>query len=366
MGSTKTCGVSWEMVANNWPANNSSFRIEARPGGRRELTATINTVTPLDLHTCQICGHTASHPSYRVKEMMHGRREEFTYFQCLQCGCLQISEIPQDMSAYYPTNYYSLAAIQTKPQGSLHRIANRLRTRHALAPKPGLGSLMRRFFGPPLVPPYFHQAKLDLNSPILDVGCGAGSFLHGLHRLGFTNLTGVDPYIAENSAPLPGLRILKLEAQQITGSYDLIVMNHSFEHMAAQLEVLEALRHCLSAEGRLVLRIPICSSYAWDTYGSNWVQLDAPRHFFLHSVASLKLLSEKAGLSTESVTFDSWEFQFWGSEQYQQDIPLFDERSWSNGPAKSIFTADQIEAFRLQSEQLNAEGRGDQACFVLR
>ncbi len=96
------------------------------------------------------------------------------------------------------------------------------------------------------------------------------------------------------------------------------------------------------------------------------MQLDAPRHFFLHSLASLKWLTEKAGLSTESVTFDSWEFQFWGSEQYQQDIPLSDERSWSNGPAQSIFTADQIEAFRLQSEQLNAEGRGDQACFVLR
>jgi SAM-dependent methyltransferase len=320
----------------------------------------------LKLYTCQICDHTDSHPIHIAREMMHGCREEFTYFQCLHCGCLQIGEIPKDMSPYYPSNYYSLAAIQCQPQGYWNRAANQLRTRHALAPKPGLGSLMRRVFGPPLVPPYILQAKLDLHSPILDVGCGAGSFLHGLHRLGFTNLTGIDPYIAQDSAPLPGLRIRKLEAKQLTGSYDLIVMNHSFEHMAAQLDVLEALRRCLNAEGRLVLRIPICSSYAWDTYGTNWVQLDAPRHFFLHSLASLELLSEKAGLSIESVSFDSSEFQFWGSEQYQQDIPLFDERSWSSGPAKSIFTAEQIEAFRLQSEQLNAEGRGDQACFVLR
>ena len=297
---------------------------------------------------------------------MQGSREEFTYFQCLQCGCLQISEIPQDMSTYYPKTYYSLATVQSQPQGYWNRVANQLRTRHALTPKPGLGSLMRRVFGPPMMPSYFDQAKLDIHSPILDVGCGAGNFLHGLHRLGFTNLTGIDPYIAQDSAPLPGLRILKLDAQQISGSYDLIVMNHSFEHMAAQLDVLQALRHCLSAEGRLVLRIPICSSYAWETYGTNWVQLDAPRHFFLHSLTSLKWLTEKAGLSTESVTFDSWEFQFWGSEQYQQDIPLSDERSWNNGPAKSIFTTEQIEAFRLKSAQLNSEGKGDQACFMLR
>jgi hypothetical protein len=101
--------------------------------------------------------------------MMHGRREEFTYFQCLHCGCLQISEIPEDMSPYYPNNYYSLAAIQSQPQGYWHRTANQLRTKHALAPKPGLGSLMRRVFGPPLLPPYVQQAKLDLHSPILDV-----------------------------------------------------------------------------------------------------------------------------------------------------------------------------------------------------
>ncbi len=297
---------------------------------------------------------------------MYGSKEEFTYFQCLNCDCLQIGEIPADISPYYPSNYYSLSTLTPVRQGALRRTLNRLRTDHALKPRLGLGSLVRRCFGPPQLPQYFTRIKLQRTSPVLDVGCGSGSFLEGLHRLGFTNLTGIDPYIPQDSSPLPGLRILKGELQRLTDSYDLIVLNHSFEHMEAQVSVLETLRQRLGVGGSLVIRIPICSSHAWREYGPDWVQLDAPRHFFLHSVKSMGLLAEKTGFRIESVSYDSWEFQFWGSEQYRQDIPLLDERSWNNGPEKSIFKPEQIEAFKQHSQQLNEEGLGDQACFILR
>ena len=159
---------------------------------------------------------------------MHGRREEFTYFQSLDCGCLQIGPIPEDVPPHQSNNHFSLAAIQSQPQGDWNRTANQLRTRHALAPKPGWICILRS----------------------LTRAAVRAVFLHGLHRRGFTNLTGIAPYIAQDSTPLPSLRIGKLEANQLTGSYDLIVMNHSCEHMAAPLEVPATLRRCLSAEGR--------------------------------------------------------------------------------------------------------------------
>jgi SAM-dependent methyltransferase len=321
---------------------------------------------PAQLHSCQICGATDSHPTYQAREMMHGLRDTFTYFECLHCGCLQISEIPADMSRYYPSHYYSMAPISPQKQGRLRRVLNRLRTGHALHGKPGVGALLRKVFGPPALAEYFSRVTVGLDSPILDVGCGSGGFLHCLHGLGFGNLTGIDPYLPHDSSPLPGLRILKRSPQQLTDTYDLICLHHSFEHMAEPLQVLQSLKQSLNPTGRLVIRIPICSSHAWQHYRCDWVALDPPRHFFLHSLHSMALLAQKADLAIESTSFDSWELQFWGSEQYRQDIPLFDERSWNNGPAQSIFTTAQIEAFRQQAEQLNAQGLGDQACFILR
>ena len=61
-------------------------------------------------NTCRICGNKEGNVLYLAREMMFGLREEFTYFECAQCGCLQIAEFPADMSAYYPDDYYSFSA----------------------------------------------------------------------------------------------------------------------------------------------------------------------------------------------------------------------------------------------------------------
>lgn len=31
--------------------------------------------------------------------------DEFDYFECSNCGCLQIKEIPENIGKYYPDNY---------------------------------------------------------------------------------------------------------------------------------------------------------------------------------------------------------------------------------------------------------------------
>jgi hypothetical protein len=68
----------------------------------------------MDNVVCRICGQSSkSNTEYSVKEMMFGFRDEFTYFECANCGCLQILKIPTDISKYYPSKYYSF--IQEKP-----------------------------------------------------------------------------------------------------------------------------------------------------------------------------------------------------------------------------------------------------------
>lgn len=47
---------------------------------------------------CRVCSNIKNNVTYEVPEMMYGTRETFTYFQCARCRCLQIVEIPSDMT----------------------------------------------------------------------------------------------------------------------------------------------------------------------------------------------------------------------------------------------------------------------------
>jgi hypothetical protein len=136
--------------------------------------------------------------------------------------------------------------------------------------------------------------------------------------------------------------------------------------MDEPLSVLERIRGLLNEGGTVLIRIPVASSEAFEVYGRDWVALDAPRHFFLHTRASMDLLARRAGLEVARVVYDSTAFQFWGSEQYRKDIPLRDPRSYDTDPAQSIFTRSDIAAFEARARELNTAGRGDQACFYLR
>jgi len=210
------------------------------------------------------------------------------------------------------------------------------------------------------------RIELNYNSKILDVGCGVGNFLYSLNEIGFNNLVGVDPYI--NKDIIDGnIKILKKNIHELPNNkkYDLIISNHSFEHISNQLETLVDISKILSENGACLLRMPIKTEYIWNQYGINWVQIDAPRHFFLHTLKSLKLLIGKVDLVIKDIVFDSTEFQFWGSEQYKKNIFLLAENSYSKNPDKSIFTKKEIEEFKKRAKELNIKKQGDQATFSL-
>jgi SAM-dependent methyltransferase len=204
-----------------------------------------------------------------------------------------------------------------------------------------------------------------LKSRILDVGCGNGAALSSLSQLGFEDLWGIDQYIPNDITYSTRIRVLKKSIHELDQKFDIVTFHHSFEHMADPLDVLRSVHRVLSDEGLCLIRIPVATSYAWEHYGVHWVQVDAPRHLFLHSVKSMEILAAQAGLDVAEIVWDSTEFQFWGSEQYVRDIPLMDDASYLNQPAKSVFSAQEIQNFRTQATELNTLRRGDQAAFFL-
>lgn len=306
------------------------------------------------MNICRICHNSKNNREYHLREMMFGTRDRFAYFKCSNCGCIQIKEIPKNLSKYYPSNYYSL---KSKGKKDYLKSVIRIISRMIIFGAPP------QFLGRQEISCWIKKAKINLDSKILDVGSGSGGLLKKFAARGFKHLIGVDPYIKNDILYPNGVRIFKKDLSSLKGKYDFIMLHHSLEHMREPYQVLADIYRLLRPEGRALIRIPVASSFAWEKYQTNWVQLDAPRHLFIYAPKSIKILAKKSALKLFDIVYDSSDFQFWGSEQYQKGIPLDSEKSYGVNPHLSIFSRKDIKKFREKAKVLNREGKGDQAAF---
>lgn len=308
--------------------------------------------------TCRICGG-APGARHIAREMMYGSREEFAYFECAACGCLQIETVPGDLARHYPKAYYSLAGGLPKAPSWRRRLA----ADWAYDRSGGVLGWLAHALRPNAEMRLLGQLGLAKTDPILDVGCGNGARVARLVQHGFSNAEGIDAHLAAD-VTLDGKRIARRATlDAIDGRYRLVTFHHSFEHLPDQHAAMRDARRLTRADGFALLRVLTRSSAAWDIYGVDWVQLDAPRHLYLHSRESLARLAEAHGFRVVRIDDDSDGFQFWGSEQYKRGIPANDPRGHSK--RKPMFSAAELADFENRARQLNAQGRGDQFRAIL-
>lgn len=315
-------------------------------------------------HVCKVCGNAAGNTAYTAREMMYGLRDEFTYFQCGECETLQIAAFPPDMGRYYPGDYYSFKPYDGKKFRGAMGAFKRMQYRAAVFRKGIFQWLWTAFFD---VPDYriFKGLGVTTQTRILDVGCGNGrSFLYPLAEVGFRNLLGCDPFIQADIAYPNGLRVRKASVFEVEGQWDVITYHHAYEHVPDPIENMRQVARLLAPGGVCIIRIPTASSYAWEHYRVNWAQLDAPRHFFLHSRTGMRRIGEMAGLELYAVVDDSRHFQFSGSEKYVADTALTAPRE--RGLLRFIARKWKKWDYTRRAKALNAQGRGDQAAFFLR
>ena len=312
---------------------------------------------------CRICKNSESNTEFVVKEMMFGLKESFRYFQCSVCSCLQIAEIPTDLPRFYGGNYYSFE--EPSEHSWLLSQLYRARDGFAFTDKGWLGSILYSFF-PKIEYRFLSKLKLLKKDRILDVGCGAGGLLQALHRVGFENLTGLDPFIEKTINYSNGITIHKTLLSQYSIKQDVVMFNHSLEHMLDQSQALCNAANLIMPGGVVIARVPTVSSFAWNHYRTEWVQLDAPRHLFLHSHESMSIAASNAGLEVFDHFYDSDAFQFWGSEQYRSGIALVDGRSYAKNPANSLFTKSDIKGYTKRAKELNVSAAGDQVAYFMR
>lgn len=314
---------------------------------------------------CAICGNDKANRLHYPREMMFGMDEAFEYLECGRCGCLQITRVPEDLARYYPRDYYSYRPPKEKRQAGLVYRLRAARTRAFLGERTLLGSLLASLSGRAEHFDWLARGRVGLDSAIVDIGCGTGGLLLKLHREGFRNLLGVDPFIEYDIDYGNGVRVLRKHLGEVRQSFDFVMLHHSFEHMPDCLGSLRQLRRIVREGGTLLLRIPVADSYARRKYGVHWAAWDAPRHLYLHTVKSLHLAASATGFEVREVTYDSTKSQFVGSELYLRGIPAQQAEPYQFGKPNSIFTREEWNRFLRAADELNALRDGDTACFYL-
>ena len=312
---------------------------------------------------CRVCAADTGHRHFTVREMYFGSREPFPYFECGVCGTLQIRQVPEDLGRHYPPDYYSFVPRRKAAPSALATALRRLRADAWIGNRKStrigrfLARLSRR---EPDYVSWLFGLPVDTGSRVADVGCGGGELLRKLHREGFRHLVGLDPFIVEDRDLGGGVRVLRRSLENDDGIYDLIMMHHSFEHMADPRATMSQIAARLAPGGMALLRLPVAGTYAWRTYGENWFQLDAPRHLVIPTVGAMRLLAASAGMEVAAVFFDSKPQQLLASEGYRRDVPLVEQGrtlSW---------TDEDLALARSSAEELNGREDGDQAGFLLR
>ena len=324
---------------------------------------------------CPACDSPAVTRIVEIPEQMFGLPEIFTYAECGGCGSLWITDLPADLRKYYDTaTYYSFDQDPETVMGRLgvrqaitavgrtmlfgpHRAVERL-VQHA--PSRELRTLISilasvRLAGLP-------QGR---KTSVLDVGAGAGTLVFALGLAGLSDVVGIDPFLAAERRLGRSGSLLRRELAEVEGTFDLIMLHHSLEHVPQPRRTLALAKERLNPGGRVLVRTPTISSEAYEEYGTSWIGCDAPRHITLFTREGIDRMATDIGLATVAVLDDSNESQFWASEQFRDGVPFVAQDSHFVNPKESRFDRKQIRDWRRRATRLNALGRGDQAAWVL-
>lgn len=295
---------------------------------------------------------------------MFGFRDEFLYFQCVRCECLQIAEIPENISKYYPGNYYSHTQDDTPKFSGISGKLRRLSIAALVFNRNIFDKLIQQFYAP-ISLRALRDLGVNRDMSILDVGSGSGhKFLYPLAELNFKKIAGCDPFIEKDITYRNGLKIYRSDIFSVEGKWDIITYHHVFEHVTDPLQNLIKARELLTDKGICILRIPTVSSFAWEHYKEYWFQIDAPRHYFLHSIKSVQHLAALAGMDLFKMEFDSTYKQFADSERYLLNESLKTPRK--KGMINFFKRKVNKIRYKRMADKMNKMQKGDQAVFFLK
>jgi 2-polyprenyl-3-methyl-5-hydroxy-6-metoxy-1,4-benzoquinol methylase len=231
---------------------------------------------------CYYCASRSWREFISAQDDLTGKPGDFSFVACNDCGLVyQNPRIDvENIKQFYDDEY--IAHRKKTDWGLLTRLYDRAMRQHDRRK----AAIIRRY------------VVLTPNSEVLDVGCGAGTFLTMVRNRYGAKTTGVD---FKDLSSLPGFDQIDFHCglfyEQEMGEkrFDLITMWHFLEHDYDPFRTLKKAHSSLKADGRLVIEVPRLDSMTYRLYRERWPGLQAPQHTVLYSKEMLLRLLEKAG-----------------------------------------------------------------------
>jgi SAM-dependent methyltransferase len=244
--------------------------------------AAVSDPASLEPVSCYYCGESACTDLVMAQDDLTGKPGNFRFVTCDRCGlAYQTPRIPiEHIPEWYDGEYISHR--KKTNWGPLTWFYNRAMNKHDV----DKDRLISRY------------AQLGPESHVIDVGCGAGTFLARIAERYHSQVEGVD---FKNLSHLPSFREFKFhqglfyEQNLPDSSFDLVTMWHFLEHDYDPFRTLATARRILKDDGRLVIEVPRLDSLSFRLFRERWPGLQAPQHTVLFTKEMLLKFVERAG-----------------------------------------------------------------------
>ncbi len=226
---------------------------------------------------CPVCQSSEVDNALLLHDWAYSGQGPFAYLRCRCCGALYAAETlaPAEWSCYYPATY--AAYVGESPRSGLR----------ALARDVGLRKRCRAV------------EQLASGEKLLDVGCGAGTFVKAMQARGWQAQGLEQDAGAAQAARARGLDVYTGRAPGhpfAPASFDVITLWDVIEHLEQPREALREIGSWLTPGGWLVLRTPDAASLQARFFGFLWAGYDAPRHRVIYTLRALEDLLRESGL----------------------------------------------------------------------
>lgn len=260
-----------------------------------------------------------------MPDRLHGTPGEFSYHLCDSCQTVFQNPmvIQEDLHLCYPTEYAPYNSKKEIPDIDFDNLPNgnfRSDLRKAIVEevKGKSSDGLTGSFGKILAKSAFFRERAFYGLVIdellpkgagekfaLDLGCGAGWLMEKLKKVGWqTEGLEWNETAAQRAREITKCKVFAGDFRTVdipTNKYQLIVLNHVFEHFSDPKSALVRLRELLTEDGKLVMFYPNHLSVGTYWFKTDWYHWDPPRHLIFPSSKAVKMIAEEAKFSSTEI-----------------------------------------------------------------
>jgi SAM-dependent methyltransferase len=218
--------------------------------------------------------------------------------RCGRCGTLALSNVPPDLAAFYPADYYRV------PAGRAELMATGRRAEQAKLA---------------LVAPFAPEGRL------VEIGPAVGAFLAVSQDAGYAvqavEMDAACCEFLERELGIPAIRCDDpATAIAGAGEFDVIALWQVIEHLADPRSTIAAAAAALAPGGVLALSAPNPEALQMRVLGARWTHVDAPRHLFLIPLATVAGWGAEHGLEVVLATASDASARGWNAFGWRESL----------------------------------------------